>query len=751
MNVTPNYRIKTDINPWVSRSGTWGVTPPGSQPLVRPWSSTWSNLIFNIAPPQTLSYRPDLWNIFTTVPPAPALTEASTANASAATSAVPPAMADDIAVVAPTDKSVWLRIVQTSSTLNTFIFQYAVGVAKPADTDWSTVTTAETVNLVSADWASFLAGPAIQSGDVNLPITANLDNLEVVTDENIGNSDGVWNFLDWDATQTLPGSGSPMSRYLASQYQVFYGTSDITQDFMSWGDQTGGAPIVSEDWFYNPREFWSQNNFWRVWSPTAAFKTTEQWGAPSGVSRWNPFYGWVNIAHKETTPLGAPADEWSNLSYRTSWAKTTLLSIDLRRLWAYLSSRSYAQARAKIMEGAAVPVFASPALSATFNGLIYAARTNRYPFNPNQPLTDPSIDPDSDGNSGNGWTADPTRIGGLNPWSPNVRASAFAPAQEMEYPNSWIGIPSNPKSAANNNQFSLGVDSVSTVATWSTAQMYCQGVHKLQPYPEITVYPIRPQEFHHGVRIYNGKNINWGIVPGVSKFGAGATSIVTPNALYIQGDFNKDVNSVMVDSTTAKDKVTPVAVMADSITLLSNSFSLANAKQMRISATAGGFSGWGFLKDPTTYALASDTTYNMGIVTHNQPTTQARVLEGQSAPFVDTMLFMENWTGRTMNYLGSLVVLDTRRYTDAFLLDGDKTAGRSPFGYLGWVATVPQSQSGPGLAAPSAWIGTIPKVYSAPARIMDFQTDFLTREGTPPFVPFGMTTNGVGGWTRIGQ
>jgi len=136
-------------------------------------------------------------------------------------------------------------------------------------------------------------------------------------------------------------------------------------------------------------------------------------------------------------------------------------------------------------------------------------------------------------------------------------------------------------------------------------------------------------------------------------------------------------------------------------------------------------------------------------VTNNQPTTQDRVREGQAAPFVDTMLFLENWRNIPMNYLGSLVVLDSRRYTRAFLHDSYKAYGTTPFGIAGTSVSDPWL-SAFGASAPD-WIGQDPPIYAEPTRTYAFNYDFLTPEGTPPFVPFGVSSTGAGGWARIVQ
>jgi hypothetical protein len=229
-------------------------------------------------------------------------------------------------------------------------------------------------------------------------------------------------------------------------------------------------------------------------------------------------------------------------------------------------------------------------------------------------------------------------------------------------------------------------------------------------------------------------------------------SVVTPNQLYVQGSLNVD-DHVVTYKGRSVSKPTPMAIMGDQITLLSKSWSDAAYQQPGIVGSnvsgAGSVTGSGTLACATFGAAASATSYQAGIVTNNLPTTQERVREGQGAPFVDSVLFLENWNNQAMNYLGSLVVLDSRRYTRSFLHDSFKTYGTTPFGIAGASASDPWV-SVFGAAAPD-WIGQSPAVFSEPIRTYAFNYDFITSEGTPPFVPFGVSSNGTGGWARIIQ
>ena len=752
LDSTPAYSLEMDTNPWITANGWWAASPVA---LKRPFNSLWTGT-YGIQPPLTSSIRPDqgvdanqATAILVNAPWA-----AGTPGGSVGRPITSPitAMADDLGLlpVGVMPKNVWLRITRNPAT-NVLTFAYAHGnlatAPATASPSWLPVATGNPVSIASADWANFLCGPCVQSGNSTVPTSITFNGLSVSTTEAMGplaspyRADGVWNYQDWDSN-SVAGPGSPMSRYLASQYQVFFGGAEITEDFFTWADQQGGGatPIATEDWFYNPREFWSQGSTWQTWDSATGYSSSEPWGVPAPSSRWLA-RGWRDTALKD--------GDRALMNEKKLWAKTTVLQLDLARLWDYLTTRRIDQAMHPVLGlGTAAPLLsADPLLSNRFAGGIYIARTNRYPFNPNQPLTNPAIDL---------APLDLRLIGGTNPWSFST---------SVPYPNG-VDVAINPSSPLANDTHSdraivppppmsgAPVLPYSTY-TWNDPLLRHSGVHKLQPYDQMGLFPIRPQQFHHGVLLTNGKNINWGIKSdGTSSFGDGKVSFITPNALYIQGDFNSQKNPVKVGGLGAPVlKDTPVMVNGDSVTLLSNAWKISNYKSPALTigwdASKGKFTptSGGVLAFPTD-RNATNTTYVAGIITHNQPTTRERVLEGQSSPFIDTMQFIENWAGTTMTFRGSLVVLDTRRYTDSFLLDGGKDNGRSPFGWMGWVATKSLVEGGRGLPL-SEWIGLTPKVYAAGTRDFQYQADFLTKDGTPPLAPYGMTASGIGGWSRI--
>lgn len=294
--------------------------------------------------------------------------------------------------------------------------------------------------------------------------------------------------------------------------------------------------------------------------------------------------------------------------------------------------------------------------------------------------------------------------------------------------------------------------------------------HKLQPYRrqrsgadpkcEIREAPaFKPQEFHHGVMISKGNDLYWGhAFPGLDEFGTSKISIVSPNAIYVQGDFNT-VPHLVKGKIAPEMKLTPCAVIGDSITLLSNNWSPTLFQVDGLIATPTSLNGGGYLTMPNFGPPATSTTYNCALVTNNMPTTKDRVMENQSAAFGDLLFLLENWGGKNLDYFGSLVVLDQWRYTRSFLLDAPKIHGTSPFGYTSegadpqWLNTFVAAGKGPlntSFPIVPDWYSAVPQVYYTPAsRSFTFNEDFLTAAGTPPFTPFGITASGVGSWMRV--
>jgi hypothetical protein len=136
---------------------------------------------------------------------------------------------------------------------------------------------------------------------------------------------------------------------------------------------------------------------------------------------------------------------------------------------------------------------------------------------------------------------------------------------------------------------------------------------------------------HRAVRIVNGA-----VLP------SGGMTIVTPNPLYIQGDFNSGRTALLEPPSNlglpdspevAGYTHKPASVMADAITLLSNGWTDANS-------TAG-----------LSSRIATNTTVNAALVGGNVPSDGSHY-SGGGENFVR---FMEDWTGKSFTYWGSML------------------------------------------------------------------------------------------------
>lgn len=138
---------------------------------------------------------------------------------------------------------------------------------------------------------------------------------------------------------------------------------------------------------------------------------------------------------------------------------------------------------------------------------------------------------------------------------------------------------------------------------------------------------------NYGVRLTNGAEL------ASTVFGAPAIaglSIATGQAIYIEGDYNA-VNKK------------PAAVLADSLNVLSNSWTDAAG----LASAAGG-----------TLAAASGTTINAAFLAGTDTTggfegSAGQSLGGYNGGIKGLMRLHENWFGRTLIYRGSFVSLGT--------------------------------------------------------------------------------------------
>ena len=131
-----------------------------------------------------------------------------------------------------------------------------------------------------------------------------------------------------------------------------------------------------------------------------------------------------------------------------------------------------------------------------------------------------------------------------------------------------------------------------------------------------------PAGTEQGVRVVKGSQLpNEGL------------TVATPAPIYVQGDFNtKDSTGTSSGSNTAHTK--PSSLVADAVTVLSNGWSDSNNAKAN-------------------YQNAASTTVNAAFLAGIVKTTSSSYSGGvENFP-----RFLENWSGDTLTYNGSMVVL----------------------------------------------------------------------------------------------
>ena len=161
------------------------------------------------------------------------------------------------------------------------------------------------------------------------------------------------------------------------------------------------------------------------------------------------------------------------------------------------------------------------------------------------------------------------------------------------------------------------------------------------------------------------------VPPGVVRIRNGATlpaggfSIVTPNPIYVQGAYN-----------TAG---VPALLAGDAVTILSEAWQDANGSRLLSSRTA------------------ANTSINAAVITGIVPTGGGEYSGGVE----NALRLLENWSGKTLTFNGSVAVLFYSKINDA------------------------------------PWGG--PDVYSAPARSWSYDTRLADAAKTPPGMPAART------------
>ena len=204
--------------------------------------------------------------------------------------------------------------------------------------------------------------------------------------------------------------------------------------------------------------------------------------------------------------------------------------------------------------------------------------------------------------------------------------------------------------------------------------------------------------------------INWD-APASGNVGLANSglTIVTPNRCYMWGDFNTTTHTDPTDSS--KQLTVPCAVFADGITGLSSNWRDSVWQDYPTTSISSG--------NPKTYGewtpeyMAASTKYITSMVTNNVPMAQWNVTSFGTGGAGEMIYMVENWKYADFVFRGSMVVLNEQRYS------------KCGHCYM-----------------PSILTGGVGVFETGPVEFK-FNTDLLTRDGQPPFSPWGFQVTRV--------
>jgi hypothetical protein len=238
--------------------------------------------------------------------------------------------------------------------------------------------------------------------------------------------------------------------------------------------------------------------------------------------------------------------------------------------------------------------------------------------------------------------------------SGNRASYTTAPNGNSPQANAWTALVASVHPGYAFNDFREG--GAVRVINFDVAQFntsYVNGSGQKAPYNGIVYIRDSSTGTSVPVTLPGGSTVNTSkrgvrVINGASVPSAGIT-IVSDNPVYVQGDFNTGRTAgneppsntgTYTDPDVSGYTRKPSSIMGDAITLLSNSWSDANAGQTLSSAGGG-------------VRTASNTTVNAALVSGNVPSSGSNY-SGGGENFVR---FLEDWTGKSFTYYGSMLNL----------------------------------------------------------------------------------------------
>lgn len=586
-------------------------------------------------------------------------------------------------------------------------------------------------------------GLALQSGDKNAtPLEVTFEDVRIFNEDDQGNKE----VIDSNCWESNAGSDSgsltqqrtpnPVTAWLASQYQVFFGGIDITQDFFLYNQDANNSLSMLE----RVQDITGQE-------PTsiAAWAAGETYTATSFVELEGVYYQSLlgHTAAEDNKPESG-AGYWTRIEVPGSIALEQWM-YNPRKFWS--SSRFWNEddaVRSDWIERETglkygdtdewAPFIAYNKGDVVRYGVeFFEARQDHNSSNSIKPnlvaLQDQywlkrrfrelgsrvsvlKIDMESlqdylahryVNQAGTGFKVD------LPPGSGEKLLDAFNGLVTVYRTNRF---PVNPRAGAIgvdkglnpwNPDLPNSTDGALVGPWWDSANYITKDNYEaLNPYTTSVIpspLPIRCVDFNHAVMFHNADRLDVGYRASVASgetpvFGSNRLSLSTNAACYLQGDFNSVKTEVVVDGEK-EFHVTPVGVFADNVTLLSNAFNIADYRRPGVHSSDNGQLLSNVPEsDSDAYAkretLMKDmgfdavrTTYNAALLVSHQPTTKERVQQGQTASIMNNFQLLENWPiGEPVTFMGSLVVWDINRYSDDYMSGGVRLNGRSPFGLL---------------------------------------------------------------------
>jgi hypothetical protein len=208
------------------------------------------------------------------------------------------------------------------------------------------------------------------------------------------------------------------------------------------------------------------------------------------------------------------------------------------------------------------------------------------------------------------------------------------------------------------NVKALQID-VTKLRTWLTNTSSAGG-YTLNANQSSSINPLSKGHGINSIYVYNnvtpsnGVSGNPGVLPAVrvvngQQLPSAGLTVVTPQPLYVMGNYNTTTNGVNFSTTlgSTTNNTVPAALIGDAITVLSS-----NWKDNNTAATSIGSRN------------AAATTINAACLEGIVPTTTDGL--HYSGGLENFLRLLESWSGVTLTYNGSIVVMFTSQYATSF-------------------------------------------------------------------------------------